>query len=149
MIDYFSTSGKITLKYNEEVEDWMIIEWFCNFLPTCCPETIQDSPEDETFWFGFSGAQCYPEEDVLAFLTIIEPYTISGEITYLNDADEYYFRHIFDEKKKAWIEQEGWVEYEKVGEPISAIISRKGLHTFSYDDEYVRSDEFDWLKEYD
>lgn len=142
MEDIYFIQGSIEMRDNEEAEPWMIENWFCNFLSECCPECIMEDPQDHTFSFGFHGARSYPEEAILAFLTIIEPYTISGEITYTSEADETYFRHFYDKKKKAWVEQEGWIEYEKVGEPISAIISRKGLHTFPYD-EFAKTNEFD------
>ncbi len=142
MEDIYFIQGSIEMRDNEEAEPWMIENWFCNFLSECCPECIMEDPQDHTFSFGFHGTGSYPEEDILAFLSIIEPYTISGEITYTSEADETYFRHFYDKKKKAWVEQEGWIEYEKVGEPISAIISRKGLNTFSYD-EFAKTNEFD------
>ena len=54
----------------------------------------------------------YREDEIAAFLKLIEPNTISGEIEYIGE-DNAFWRHYFDPSKKRWVEQSGHISYEK------------------------------------
>ena len=80
-------------------------------------EVWTDDKAEKSFdlWFGEDAR--YNEDSVYAFLAEIEPYTISGEITYTGE-DASNWRHVFDSETHQWMEQEGYVAYREDGKTI-------------------------------
>ena len=64
----------------------------------------------------------YDEDSIYAFLAEIEPYTVSGEITYTGE-DASNWRHVFDSETHRWVEQEGYVAYREDGKTIKESIA--------------------------
>lgn len=58
---------------------------------------------------------------IYAFLTEIEPYTISGEIIYTGE-DSSNWRHVFDSEAHEWVEQDGYIAYQENGKSIKQCV---------------------------
>ena len=80
-------------------------------------EVWTDDKAEKSFDFWFGEDARYNEDSVYAFLAEIEPYTISGEITYTGE-DASNWRHVFDSETHQWMEQEGYVAYREDGKTI-------------------------------
>lgn len=76
---------------------------------------------NHTFEFSFIHEGVYSEKDVLSALEDIQAYTIMGEIVYRDRYDQHW-RHVFDETTGLWIQQQGAIEYDVIGESISALL---------------------------
>lgn len=76
-------------------------------------ESIEIISEDAAgYTLVFNCYANYREDEIAAFLKLIEPNTISGEIEYIGE-DNAFWRHYFDPSKKRWVEQSGHISYEK------------------------------------
>lgn len=81
------------------------------------PEVWTDDKAESSFDLWFGEYARYNEDSIYAFLAEIEPYTISGEITYTGE-DASNWRHVFDSETHQWMEQEGYVAYREDGKTI-------------------------------
>ena len=77
--------------------------------------------QDYTLWLG--GYERYHDDEVFAFLRQINPFTISGEIEYCGD-DNSLWRHVYDSKRKQWMEQDGEIVYESDGQTIPDLMEQ-------------------------
>lgn len=119
-MSYYATiDGMIELK--REVDPNTIIERLNGFAAECGPEMM--SSDDDSFTVYFGGYQNYCEDDILAFLADTAPHTVSGEVTYCGEENSFW-RHYFDTNTGEWIEQNGFVGYEKEGKSISSLLAR-------------------------
>ena len=66
---------------------------------------------DTDFTLLIGGYENYHEEEIIEFLRSIEPYTISGEISYIGD-DNSFWRQIYVPERKEWLDQVGEIVYE-------------------------------------
>ena len=71
-------------------------------------EIISEDADGFTLVFDCYGD--YKEDEIIAFLKEIEPHTISGEIDYYAEGNEFW-RHYFI-PGKGWVEQYGFIKYE-------------------------------------
>ena len=81
------------------------------------PEVWTDDKAESSFDLWFGEYAKYNEDSIYTFLAEIEPYTISGEITYTGE-DSSNWRHVFDSETHQWMEQEGYVAYREDGKTI-------------------------------
>ena len=81
------------------------------------PEVWTDDKAESSFDLWFGEYAKYDEDSIYTFLAEIEPYTISGEITYTGE-DSSNWRHVFDSETHQWVEQEGYVAYREDGKTI-------------------------------
>jgi hypothetical protein len=81
------------------------------------PEVWTDDKTESSFDLWFGEYAKYDEDSIYTFLAEIEPYTISGEITYTGE-DASNWRHVFDSETHQWMEQEGYVAYREDGKTI-------------------------------
>ena len=81
------------------------------------PEVWTDDKVENSFDLWFGEYAKYDEDSIYTFLAEIEPYTISGEITYTGE-DSSNWRHVFDSETHQWMEQEGYVAYREDGKTI-------------------------------
>ena len=81
------------------------------------PEVWTDDKAESSFDLWFGEYAKYDEDSIYTFLAEIEPYTISGEITYTGE-DASNWRHVFDSGTHQWMEQEGYVAYREDGKTI-------------------------------
>ena len=81
------------------------------------PEVWTDDKAENIFDLWFGEYAKYNEDSIYTFLAEIEPYTISGEITYTGE-DSSNWRHVFDSETHQWMEQEGYVAYREDGKTI-------------------------------
>lgn len=80
-------------------------------------EVWTDDKADKSYDLWFGEYVRYNEEGIYAFLAEIEPYTISGEITYTGE-DSSNWRHVFDSESHEWVEQDGYISYREEGRTI-------------------------------
>ena len=113
---YATMDGSITLR--KPIAQETILERIGDFAYENEPEVTDET--DRTVTFRFGGYQRYYDEEIFDFLAEIESATESGEITYFGE-DNSLWRHYFDPEQKHWVEQNGYVEYEKAGKTIPAI----------------------------
>ena len=81
------------------------------------PEVWTDDKAENIFDLWFGEYAKYNEDSIYTFLAEIEPYTISGEITYTGE-DASNWRHVFDSGTHQWLEQDGYVAYREDGKTI-------------------------------
>ena len=86
------------------------------------PEVWTDDKAESSFDLWFGEYAKYNEDSIYTFLAEIEPYTISGEITYTGE-DSSNWRHVFDSETHQWMEQEGYVAYREDGKTIKDSIA--------------------------
>ena len=86
------------------------------------PEVWTDDKAESNFDLWFGEYAKYDEDSIYTFLAEIEPYTISGEITYTGE-DSSNWRHVFDSETHQWVEQEGYVTYREDGKTIKESIA--------------------------
>lgn len=96
-----------------------------------------DNDYNHTYEISFSHKGHYAEESVFEALKTIQPYTLFGEITYSNDAGEYW-RQEFDDPSGLWVNQHGRIEYDEIGESISALLSER------YAEEEITAADDSW-----
>ena len=117
-MSYYATiDGMITLRKEVDRDD--TLKRLDSFLEECDPEIM--SEEDENFTLYFGGYQNYDDDAIRRFLADIQPYTISGVITYCGE-DNSLWRHFFDPSNKIWVEQDGYVAYEDNGKSVESLI---------------------------
>lgn len=85
------------------------------------PEVWTDDKAENSFDLWFGEYARYNEESIYAFLTEIEPYTISGEIIYTGE-DSSNWRHVFDSENHQWVEQDGYIAYQENGKSIKQCV---------------------------
>lgn len=83
------------------------------------------------FFLYIGGYDRYRDDDIYAFLDEVTPYTVYGEITYVGD-DNSNWRHIFEQEKKQWVEQNGRIEYEKAGTSVADCMKLNKLLRLKY-----------------
>ncbi len=87
----------------------------------CAQETVIDNETDTTFDLWLGDRSDYTDDAAWAFLAEIAPHTVSGEIVYQGE-DNTWWRHRFDKKKREWLEEEGYIEYEDVGKSVRELL---------------------------
>lgn len=83
-------------------------------------EIISEDGKGFTLTFGCYGD--YKEDEIIAFLKEIEPHTISGEIDYYAEGNEFW-RHYFI-PGKGWVEQYGFIKYETRYRTIDSMLEK-------------------------
>lgn len=68
------------------------------------PEVWTDDKAESNFDLWFGEYAKYDEDSIYTFLAEIEPYTISGEITYTGE-DASNWRHVFDSETHQWMDR--------------------------------------------
>ena len=76
----------------------------------CVSDVSVSQVTDDTFELWFGEYTDYRDDEIHAFLQEIQPYTVSGYVTYLGESGDHW-RNIFDKTSHQWVEEDGDIVY--------------------------------------
>ena len=113
------TNGMITLKGDYHLDRLITMLFPHNHRNRILIDCIH---KDE-YTLSFNGVRIYDDSVICPLLLSIEPFTVDGEIEYM-DKDGNIWHHYYDPKKKKWFEQVGHIEYNEGSVHISEALGK-------------------------